>query len=145
MLLEHNLTEARKGFSALYNDVFYSLRPAIITRNNSEEVLIMRADLQKMLLSHFSLRPEIVTEEDDSTTLLLDPLELYVNAISLEEATRELIADLKVYAQDYIDRAQLFLNSPNRRDHFPYVLRILLCDSDEEISSLLELGRASKV
>lgn len=143
MLVEHNLTEARKGFSALYNSVFNSLQPAIISRNSSQEVLMLRADLQKAILSAFALQPEVIHEADGSVTLLLDHLDLYANADSLEEARQELVRDLKAYAQDYIERAQLFLNAPNRRGHFPYVLRVLLCNSEEEIVALLEAQLAT--
>ena len=139
MLTEVNFTEARNNFSSLYDQVFNTFKPAIINRKKTEQVLLLRADLQKMLLSCFSLNPEVITEDDNSVTLSLDQLEIYVNGNTLEEAIKILINDLKFYAQDYIQRSQLFLHAPNRRSHFPYVLRILLCDNDEEIRSLLEL------
>lgn len=139
MLTEVNFTEARNDFSSLYDQVFNAFKPAIINRKKTEQVLLLRADLQKMLLSCFSLKPEVITEADNSVTLSLDQLEIYVNGNTLEEAIKILIDDLKFYAQDYIQRSQLFLHAPNRRSHFPYVLRILLCDNDEEIRSLLEL------
>lgn len=138
MLSELNLTDARKGFSALYDEVFNAFQPTIVKRKKSEEVLMLRVDLQKMLLSHFSLKPEVITEDDNSITLALDQLEIYVNAANTEEAIIELITDLKFYAQDYMQRSQLFLHAPNRRSHFPYVLRILLCDNDEEVRNLLD-------
>lgn len=50
---------------------------------------------------------------------------------------------LKAYAQDYSARPQLFLQAPNRKSHFPYVLRVLLCENDEEIRGLLEFSDAS--
>ncbi len=138
MLDELQFTDARKDFTSMYNEVFNSYKPMIIKRKQAEEVLMLRTDLQKMLLSNFTLKPEILHEEDGSITLALDTLEMYVNAETPEKAIVDLIQDLKNYAQDYIDRSQLFLNAPNRRPHFPYVLRILLCENDEEIRSLLE-------
>lgn len=143
MLSELNLTDARKEFSSLYDRVFNSFKPTIIKRKKSEEVLILRVDQQKMLLVNYSLKPDIITEDDGSITLALDNLELYSNSSSLEDAINELIEDLKVYASDYLQRSQLFLNAPNRKSHFPYILRVLLCDSDKEIRDLLELSNAS--
>lgn len=139
MLTEHNLTEARKGLSLLYDEVYNAFKPTIIRRKKTEEILLLRVDLQKMLLTYFPLKPEIIPEDDKSITLALDHLEIFVNGVTLEEAVQELISDLKYYSQDYIQRSQLFLHAPNRRAHFPYVLRILLCDTDEEIRDLLEL------
>lgn len=138
MLSKHNLTDARKGLSSLYDEVFNTFRPTIIKRKKSEEVLLLRVDLQKMLLSHFSLKLEVISEDDKSITLALDHLEIFVNGTTLEDAIQELIADLKYYSHDYIQRSQLFLHAPNRRAHFPYVLRVLLCETDEEIRDLLE-------
>lgn len=137
MLEELKFTEARGGFSALYSRVFNHYRPVIIRRRQAEEVLVLRADLQKLLLEKYRLKPEVIREEDGSVTLALDELELYANGRTVEEATQELVQDLKFYAQDYLERSQLFINAPNRRAHFPYILRVLLCDSDEEIRSLL--------
>lgn len=139
MLAELNITDARKNFSSLYDQVFNAFKPTIIKRKQSEEVLVLRVDLQKMLLSNYSLKPEIISEDDGSVTLALDELELYTNSPTLEDAINELVNDLKYYASDYLQRSQLFLNAPNRRSHFPYILRILLCDSDEELRELLEL------
>jgi hypothetical protein len=138
MLDELQFTDARKEFTSMYNEVFNSYKPVIIKRKQAEEVLVLRTDLQKMLLSNFTLKPEILHEEDGSVTLALDILEIYVNGDTLEKAIIELVQDLKNYAQDFIDRSQLFMNAPNRKSHFPYVLRILLCENDEEIRSFLE-------
>ena len=138
MLDELQFTDARKEFTSMYNEVFNSYKPVIIKRKQAEEVLVLRTDLQKMLLSNFTLKPEILHEEDGSVTLALDTLEMYVNGDTLDKAIIELVQDLKNYAQDFIDRSQLFLNAPNRKSHFPYVLRILLCENDEEIRSFLE-------
>lgn len=139
MLAELQFTEARKEFSTLYNEVFNSYRPIIVKRKQTEEVIVLRTDLQKMLLSGFCLKPEVLHETDGSITLALDQLDIFVNAASLEEAIKELIEDVKTYAQDYMQRSQLFFNAPNRRSHFPYVLRVLLCEKDEEIRGILEL------
>lgn len=142
MLAELNITDARKEFSNLYDNVFNAYKPMIIKRKQTEEVLVLRADLQKMLLSTYSLKPEILHEEDNSITLSLDQLEMYVNGQTMDDAINQLINELKIYAQDYIERSQLFLNAPNRRSHFPYVLRILLSENEEEIRNLLSNNAA---
>ncbi|MHB9010420.1 MAG: exoribonuclease R [Carboxydocellales bacterium] len=139
MLTEMNITDARKDISSWYNTVYNSSKPMIIKRNQREEVLVLRTDLQKMLLANYSLIPEFLREDDGSTTLALDQLEIYVNGETTEDAINEFIEELKIYANDFIERSQLFLNAPNRRSHFPYILRVLLCDTNEEIRSLLEI------
>ncbi|AFV01647.1 hypothetical protein DHBDCA_p618 [Dehalobacter sp. DCA] len=92
-----------------------------------------------MVLEDYKLNPEIIQEDDDSITLALDSMELYSNNLTLDLAASDLIEDLKLYSKDYMDRSQLFLQSPNRKYHFPYVLKVLLCDNDDEIRKLLGL------
>ncbi|KJS47120.1 MAG: exoribonuclease R [Peptococcaceae bacterium BRH_c23] len=139
MLSELQFTEARSQFSTLYDSVFNSFNPAIIKRKQTEQVALLRVDLLKMLLNDYKLNPEIIHEEDSSITLALDSLEMYANNSTTDLAAKDLVEDLKIYAQDYMERSQLFFHAPNRKSHFPYVLKILLCDNDEEIRTLLGL------
>lgn len=138
MLAELSFTEARKEFTSLYNEAFNNSRTVIIKRKKTERVALLRADLLKYILSEFALKPEVLNESDGSVTIALDQLELYANGETLEQAMDALVQDMKFYALDYMQRSQLFLNAPNRLSHFPYLLRILLCDSDEEVRRLLE-------
>ena len=75
----------------MYNEVFNSYKPMIIKRKQTEEVLLLRTDLQKMLLSNFNLKPEILHEDDGSITLALDILEMSVNGETLENTILELV------------------------------------------------------
>ena len=139
MLAELNFTNARNNLSSVYDEVYNDLKPIIIRRNVKEQVIMLRTDLQKLLLSNFSLKPEVLPEEDGSITLAIDLIDISINADSLDQAKQEMAKELSLYARDYMERSQLFLNAPNRRSHFPYVLRILLCDNVEEVGQLLEL------
>ena len=139
MLAELNFTNARNNLSSVYDEAYNDLKPIIIRRNVKEQVIMLRTDLQKLLLSNFSLKPEVLPEEDGSITLAIDLIDISINADSLDQAKQEMAKELSLYARDYMDRSQLFLNAPNRRSHFPYVLRILLCDNVEEVGQLLEL------
>lgn len=139
MLSELQFTEARNQFSSLYDSVFNSFNPAIIKRKQTEQVAMLRVDLLEMVLEDYKMTPEIIREDDGSITLALDALEIYSNNSTLDLAVQDLIEDLKIYAQDYLERSQLFFQAPNRKPHFPYVLRVLLCDNDKDIRALLGL------
>ncbi|MDR3542946.1 MAG: exoribonuclease R [Desulfosporosinus sp.] len=139
MLSELQFTEARNQFSTLYDSVFNSFNPTIVKRKQTEQVALLRVDLLKMILADYKLNPEIIQEDDGSITLALDSLEMYANNSTLDLAACDLVEELKIYSQDYIDRSQLFLQAPNRKSHFPYVLKVLLCDSGTEIRALLGL------
>jgi hypothetical protein len=139
MLNEIRFTSARKSFTELFDSVWHRSLPAIIKRRQAEEVLLLRRDIQQDILQAYKLIPEILPEEDGSVTLALNVLDLVVNAPALKEAVNEMIREMKIYAEDYRERPQLFLNAPNRKGHFPYLLRVWLCNDDQEIRSLLEI------
>jgi antitoxin YefM len=139
MLSQHLFTEARSKFTTIVDHV-QNLSPQVIRRRKKTEtdVLLITTELQKQLLAHLSFIPEVLTEDDGSVTLALDTLELYVNQPTVEAAYQDLADDLIGYAQDYMKNRVLYLNSSNRNQHFPYVLRILLCDSKEEVVQLMK-------
>jgi len=133
MLIPTRFSEARSRFSRLFDEAVEELRPALVRRGARQEaVLISREDLEVLLLP-FTLRPQVMREDDGSVTITVDELDWATNAASVEEATGVLVADLRQYAEDYLERASLFLRAPNRRPHFPYVLRIVLARNEEEI------------
>lgn len=143
MLPAMKFSQARNQLSSLFDDVFYSLKPAIITRRKREEVLLLRPDVLRKLLANFTLKPEILPEIDGTITLALDNLELAVNAPTLKQAMKSMTQELKLYAADYLERLSLFIQAPNRAIHLPYVLKVALCETDAQIAELLEPGNAA--
>lgn len=137
MLAEFSFTNARRSLTDMFDGVWHRYLPAIVRRKQTEEVLLVRRDLQQDILAAYDFNPEVLSEEDGSVTLAVDALELVVNAPNHEAAVNEMVQEMKLYATDYKERSQLFLNAPNRRKHFPYILRIWLCENDDEIKSLL--------
>jgi hypothetical protein len=111
----------------------------LIRRKGREEALLLRREHLEALLEPFVVRAQVLLEDDGTTTIAVDELEWAVNAPTREEAARELVADLRRYATDYLSRAPIFLRAPNRRAHFPYVLRILLAATDDQVRQMLSL------
>lgn len=140
MLLELDFSHARQQLSEVYERVFVGLMPVLIRRRGKQEVLVIRRDLlQDNLLAAYQFRPEVMEEEDGSVTIALDELDWAVNAATREEAVAQLVSDVKDYAHRYMEQAQIFINAPNRREHLPWVMRILLCESDNAIQEVLGL------
>ena len=74
--------------------------------------------MQQDILKPYRLKPEILPEKDGSITAALNEIEIGVNEPTMDEAVNELVQELKLYAQDYLDRLQLFLNAPTAKDIF---------------------------
>lgn len=138
-LRETSFSEARSQLSRLFDEVIENLRPVLIRRKGREEALLLRRDDLEALLDPFTLAAQVVREDDGSVTIAVDELEWAVNAPTREAAVQQLVNDLHQYAGDYLARAPVFLRAPNRRGHFPYVLRILLAPGDEQIRRMLNV------
>lgn len=138
-LTEATFSQARSQLSRLFDEVIDELRPVRIRRKGREEALLLRRDELETLLEPFTLTAQVILEEDGSVTIAADELEWAVNAPTREEAVRDLVKDLREYAGEYLARAPVFLRAPNRRVHFPYVLRILLAPTDDEVRRMLNV------
>lgn len=138
-LTEASFSEARSQLSRVFDEVVEDLRPVLIRRKGREEALLVRRAELEVVLEPFTLTARVMREEDGSVTIAVDELEWAVNAPTRDAAGEELLDDLRQYAGDYLARAPVFLRAPNRRTHFPYVLRILLASSDEELRRMLNV------
>ncbi len=89
------------------------------------------------LLSDYSIKAVFQSEEDGSITATLDGFDLVINASDREEAITRLAEELVEYAMEYYDQFQLYFNAINRKQHFPYVLRVLLAEDLNEVKALI--------
>ena len=58
------------------------------------------------------------------------------NEKTREEAIKALAVELKDYAEDYLERS--WNNAPNRKHHYPIVLKVLLKDTINDILQIME-------
>ena len=55
----------------------------------------------------------------------------------MESLKVKLAEELMEYAEEYINEFTLYFNGPNRKNHFPYIYRVLLAGNDiSKIKSL---------
>ena len=59
------------------------------------------------------------------------------NGNTKEEAMNDLLEQLQVYAEEYLAHINEYRYAPNRKAHLPYVLRIALCENEQELRQLL--------
>ena len=139
MLAEMKFTEARNQFTSVIDRV-QSLSPVVIKpRKQSESpTFLMNEALVHELLQGVRFEVNVFREEDGSITLGVDELELYVNGESEEDAFEQLAEDAIYYAQEYMKEPNRYFNAPNRRHHFPYLFKVLLCDNKAEVKRLLK-------
>ncbi|WP_031545353.1 hypothetical protein [Salinicoccus luteus] len=134
-------TEVRKQWSR-FNDEVIRSGPRFVRRNRDEWAALNIGHLET-ILENFILEVELFIEEDNSVTASFADFDLVENGGTEEEALDFLTDELIEYAEEYQNNFNMYFNSPNRRPHFPYVLKVLSQDTKEEVKSLIRC-RAGK-
>lgn len=141
MLLEKDVTEFRSKVREYYNKVYVGRKPMVLTRKRGEHVVAMHLDDLRTVLDSYRFKVTVRNEADNAVATL-EGLDLWGIGETPDAAISDLASDLRQYAEDYYQRSELFLNSPNRRHHFPWILRVLLCDRPEDVGKLFEVVNA---
>jgi len=114
-------TEVRENFSAYLDDVARKSPQAI--KRHRDSFITMSAEHINALLTEVSLTLTYEVEHDGTYSGTLEELGLSANAASLPELATTLALHLFEYAQDYLEDFNQYFFSPNRRKHFPYVMK----------------------
>lgn len=132
-----NATDVRKDWSSVF-DAAIREKPQFIKRTR-DYAFFANIDILKTMLENYKFTADKYIEEDGSITLSLREIDLVVNDKS-EKTTRSLLAhDINEYAEDYYHNFQRWYASSNRKPHLPYVLKVLIIDSIEEIAELINI------
>jgi hypothetical protein len=87
--------------------------------------------------SNYTFVFEYETEKDESVSAGLKDFDLFVNAKNKEQAVHDLAVELVEYSKEYLNNIQLYFNATNRRDHFPFVMNVLLQEDLAEVIKLI--------
>jgi antitoxin YefM len=130
-----NATEVRRDWSSWIDRVVRE-KPSVVKRTHDYFVGISVEHLSK-LLEPYKFELELDYEEDGSVVASLTGFDLVVAAQTENEARKALANELVEYAQDYFAEFDLYYRTPNRQEHFPYLLKVLLMSDTSEIESLI--------
>ena len=105
------------------------VKPAFIRRNR-DMVAVLSCELLEFILKEYRLTVAVAQEEDGSYTGIFNEMDLIANAKDIASLETELAKELLDYSEEYINEFRLYYNSPNRKNHFPYVYRAILALND---------------
>ncbi len=131
-----NATDVRKDWGLFIDKVVHG-KPGVVKRNRDYFLSISLEQVLR-LLEGYRFKAIIMPEDDKSITLSLEEIDLVVNGSDLDNALTEMAAELISYSQDYFNDFQLYYNAPNRKDHFPYVLKVSLLDNIQAVYGLID-------
>jgi hypothetical protein len=75
------------------------------------------------ILSAYTLTADMFEEADGSITLSLKEMDISANGKDEKCARRALGEDILEYAEEYMNDFKTWNSAPNRKSHFPYLLK----------------------
>ena len=133
-----NSTEVRKNWSEVIDTVVR--RNSIFVKRNRDMVTVLSMEQMDLLLDSFRIKLQVIIEKDGSFTGIVEQLDLLGNAESEQSLIEELTTDLIEYSEEYMNNFNMYYNSPNRRNHFPYIYKVVTYGYDfEKVIGLFEI------
>jgi hypothetical protein len=131
-----SVTEARQ-MRQHYDNVVHGKRPFIITRYHDPGAVVMSRDDLIRTLDRYRLSVELLPEEDGAFSLWVPELAVGESGSTIREARQNLVSAVRAYILHYWDRYAAWQHIPEKKAQWPYVLRLSLAGSDQELLSLL--------
>jgi predicted RNase H-like HicB family nuclease len=91
------------------------------------------------LITNVSLLTVFIIKDDERYMAKCPELDLVTEMDNREDALMAIVEMIKEYAEDYKEREDIYLQSPNRAHHKPYVDRVMACQDEWEIMELIEV------
>jgi len=126
-----NSAEVRKDWGTFIDNVVR--KKPIVVKRSRDYFMGISISMVEELLKDVKFKFEEFKENDNSYTLSLEDIDIAVNAATFDEALDLLVSDLKEYCLEYYDELDYWHSAPNRKAHFPLVLKTLVCKSDDEL------------
>ena len=95
--------------------------------------------MAERLITNVSLLTVFIIKDDERYMAKCPELDLVTEMDDREDALMAIVEMIKEYAEDYKEREDIYLRSPNRAHHKPYVDRVMACQDEWEIMELIEV------
>ena len=131
-----SVTDARKRWADVFSRAVEDRWPVPIERAGDERGLLIGFDEVMLLLDPYAFTTEVFFEPD-AVSIWLPELQLYGRGATFEDAQADLVDEVKAYVEEFLADAQLYLRSPNRTAHFPWILKAYVADAAGELTAAL--------
>lgn len=132
-------SNVRNHFSEFMDTTLHK-HPQVVVRNR-DHIIAMNVDHMAVLLQDLTLTARVEQDEEGSFIATLDEVDDLIGydkdgKLALYSLAEQFIE----YANDYMtDGFTIYFNAPNRKRHFPYVLKVLFHDTPEEVLSFFRV------
>lgn len=131
-----NATEVRRDWGSFIDHVV-RIKPTLVKRNRDYLAAISLEHLE-VVLTPYRFTLEYEKEADGSLSGSLRELDIIANAASLGALKTEITKELIEYTHEYMDEFDKYYGAPNRKPHFPYVMRVLIQKDEDAVRGLLD-------
>lgn len=102
--------------------------------------LISTEILKEVILSQFKFSTQLVKKGEDYS-IEIKELDLTVDGPTKDATIEKTVNQVKTLSQDYIEKSDFYLRHPDKKMTviYPYYLRLLYCESDEEIIKTINI------
>jgi prevent-host-death family protein len=136
MLTHYNASEARAHLKQIVREAVRDERPVLLEpRDEDAAVVVSRAQLLE-LLTPYECHVEILPEEDGGFTIWVEELRATAHGKTFAAAREAAIDEAADHVQHFMQEWLRYKHTDRAKD-FPYVARLALAESREELGTLL--------
>jgi len=94
------------------------------------------------IITNVALMTVFIVKDNGSYMAKCPELDLVTEMDTKEDALKAMVEMIMEYAEDYKAQEDMYIHSPNRSHHKPYVDAVMNCHDEWEIMELLEVRYA---
>ncbi len=135
-----NLSEVRKRISDVFTDAIVRHRPVPIARGGKDLGVLLGLEEIGRLIEGVSFEPEVFKEEG-AVSVWLPEFQVYGRGKDLAAARLDLLDEVRDYVREYVEEIDSYRAAPNRRAHFPHVMKALVADLSGSLDNVIFADR----
>lgn len=128
-------TDVRQNWGGFIDGVVR--RGPEFVKRNRDCIAALSMDHLKAVLNPYVFHLECAKEADGSVSGSLREIDVVANAPTEADLRLALAAELVEYAEEYIGEYATYARAPNRKQHFPFVLRVLIQPDEASVARLI--------
>jgi hypothetical protein len=135
-----NLSDVRDRISDVFTDAVVRHRPVPILRGGKDLGLLLGIEEVVRLVEDVSFEPEVF-KEAGAVNVWLPEFQVYGRGKDLATARLDLLDEVRDYVLEYLEEIDSYRAAPNRRAHFPHVIKALVADLSGHLDSVIFADR----
>ena len=135
-----NLSDVRDRISDVFTDAVVHHRPVPISRGGKDLGVLLGLEEIARLVEGISFEPEVLKEQG-AVNVWLPEFQIYGRGKDLATARLDLLDEVRDYVLEYLEEIDSYRAAPNRRAHFPHVIKALVADLSGHLDSVIFADR----